>query len=210
MAIPLRYMAIGKGDLRQDGRINMRTNISIPRQLQDKVKQELESGENIEWMDMPNPQFFTPASTSSFLFAIPWTAFAIFWMCGASGFEMPDFTEGFDLFPLFGIPFVLIGFGMLSSPLWAYKKASKSVYVITNRRAIILDGGWSTTIRSYNPDKLLNIYRKEKKDGTGDVIIDVRSWRGSEGDRRTEALGFLRISNPKEIENKLKKLAEQG
>ncbi len=54
-----------------------------------------------------------------------------------------------------------------------------------------------------------NIYRKEKKDGTGDVIIDVHSWRDSEGDRRSEALGFLRISNPKEIENKLKKLSEK-
>ena len=30
----------------------------------------------------------------------------------ASGFKIPDFKEGFDLFPLFGVPFVLIGLAM--------------------------------------------------------------------------------------------------
>ena len=131
-------------------------------------------------------------------------------MCGASGFKIADFKEGFDLFPLFGIPFVLIGLGMLSSPLWAYRKALQTVYVITDRRAITFDGGWSTTIRSYPPEKLQEIYRKEKRDGSGDVIIARRAWRDSDGDRRSEELGFLRIRDPKEIEQMLRTLAEQA
>jgi hypothetical protein len=187
----------------------MRTSKKISRQLQEKVNRELESGERIEWIDMPIPRFFTPVSTGAFLFGFPWTAFAIFWMYGASGFQIPDFKEGFDLFPLFGVPFVLIGLGMLSSPLWAYRKAFKTVYVITNKRAITFVGGWSTTIRSYPPDTLHDIYRKEKRDGSGDVIISRRSWRDSDGDRQSEELGFLRVKNPKEIEQMLKKLAEQ-
>jgi hypothetical protein len=182
----------------------------IPRDLQEKVNQELEDGERIEWIGMPIPRFFTPAATASFLFAIPWTAFALFWICGAAGFKIPDFNEGFDVFPLFGVPFVLIGFAMLASPLWAHKKASRSVYVITNRRAIIMDGGWSTTIRSYTPDKLQNIYRKERKDGSGDVIVDRCSFRDSDGDQHSRALGFLRIKHPKEIESRLKALAGQA
>ncbi len=170
----------------------MRSDRIIPRRLQEKVDHELESGERIVWIDMPIPRFFTPAATGAFLFGIPWTAFAVFWMCGASGFKIPDFREGFDLFPLFGIPFVLIGFGMLSSPLWAYRKTFKTVYVITDRRAITFDGGWSTTIRSHPPEKLQEIYRKEKRDGSGDVIIACRAWRDSDG----EGLGFSRIRNP--------------
>lgn len=188
----------------------MRTITIIPSILQKKVDCELESGERIEWIGMPIPRFFTPAATAAFLFAIPWTAFAIFWMCGASGFEMPDFGEGgFSLFPLFGVPFVLIGLGMLSSPIWAFKKAFRTVYVITDRRAITIEGIWSTTIRSYPPDKLQDIYRKEKRDGSGDVIITRRAWRDSDGDRRSEELGFLRIRNPKEVEQMLKTMAER-
>ena len=185
----------------------MRTNTLVPRPLQDLVDRELESGERVEWMDMPIPRFFTPASTAAFLFAIPWTAFAVFWMCGAAGFKMPDFTKGFDLFPLFGVPFVLIGMAMLSTPVWTYRKSFNTVYMITNRRAVTFEGGRATTIRSYPPDKLQDIFRKERRDGTGDVVIARRAWRDSDGDRHTEELGFLRVRNPQEVEQMLRKLA---
>jgi hypothetical protein len=188
----------------------MRFDAEVPRDLRDKVNSELERGERIEWIEMPIPRFFTPVSTGMFLFAIPWTAFAAFWICGAAGFKVPDFKLGFDLFPLFGVPFLLIGLAMLSSPIWARRRASKTVYVITDRRAITFDGGWSTTIRSYPPEKLQDVYRKEKKDGSGDVIFARRAWHDSDGDRHTEELGFLRIKEPREVEQMLKKLAESA
>lgn len=184
---------------------------TIPRELEDKVKRELESGERVLWMEQPIPRYFTAMSTGAFLFAIPWTAFAIFWICGASGFKLPDFSKGgFSLFPLFGVPFFLIGIGMLSAPLWAYRKTFKTIYVITNRRAITFDAGWTTTIRSYPPGRLQNIHRKEKRDGTGDVVLGQRVWSGSEGGQQAMDLGFLNIRDPKTVEQMLRKLAEQA
>lgn len=193
-------------------RINMPMDTFIPRYLKDKVENELETGEHIQWIDMPIPQFFNPGSTAAFLFGIPWTAFALFWTAGAAwGTSHAENGPGlFSVFPLFGLPFILIGFGMLSSPIWAYRKALKTVYVITDKRAMTFEGGRSLTIRSYPPDKLQNIYRKEKKDGSGDVIIRVKAWVDSDGDRRSEGLGFLRVKNPKDVEEKLKRLAKQG
>jgi hypothetical protein len=187
----------------------MHSNRPIPQNLQAKVDAELEPGESIQWIDMPISQYFTSSSIGAFLFGIPWTAFAIFWTFGAAGFKIPDFKEGSDLFPLFGLPFILIGFGMLSSPFWTYRKSFKTVYAITDRRAITFEGGWALTIRSYPPDKLGDIYRKEKKNGSGDVIIWRNAWHDSEGDSQSEELGFLRILNPKEIETMLKKLSKQ-
>ncbi len=184
---------------------------AIPPELEEKVERELESGERIAWMEQPIPRYFTAMSTGAFLFAIPWTAFALFWICGASGFKLPDFSKGgFSFFPLFGVPFVLIGLGMLSSPWWAHRKALKTVYVITDRRAIAIDGGWTTTIRSYPPERLQNVCRKEKRDGTGDVILAERVWSGAEGRQQMQDLGFLNISDPKTVEQMLKKLAEQA
>lgn len=183
---------------------------TISRHLQEMVERELEPGESVAWIDMPIPRLFAPASIGTFLFAIPWTAFAIFWMYGASGFKIPDFKKDPDFFALFGIPFVLIGLGMLSSPLWAYRKALKTVYVITNKRAIIIEGGLSKTIRTYSPEKLHDVHRKEYQDGSGDLVITYDAWRDSDGDRHTKELGFLRIRNPKEVERMLKSLAEQG
>ena len=178
----------------------MHANRPIPRDLRSKVDRELEPGERVEWIGMPIPRYFTSSSTGLFLFAIPWTAFAIFWMCGAAGFQIPDFKEGSDFFVLFGVPFLLIGLAMLSSPFWTYKKSFKTVYVITDHRAITFEGGWmSTTIRSYPPEKLSDIYRREKKDGSGDVVIHRKAWQDSDGGRQSEELGFLRIPNPKQI-----------
>jgi hypothetical protein len=181
----------------------------IPRKLEDKVNRELESGERIQWIEQPIPKYFTAISTAAFLFGIPWTAFAIFWIAGASGFKIPDFSKGgFSFFPLFGVPFFLIGLGMLSTPLWFYLKALKTVYVVTDRRAITFDAGLTTTIRSYTPDRLKDVYRREKRDKTGDVILEQHVRSGFEGEQQTLNLGFKNIRDPKTVEGMLKKLAK--
>ncbi len=159
---------------------------------------------------MPKPRFFSGPALGYFLFAIPWTAFSVFWMAGAAGFKIPQFKNGADLFPLFGIPFFLIGIGLLSSPLWAYRNSLKTLYLITDRRAITIDGGSSYTIRSYTGEQLSDIFRREHKDGTGDVIISRNSWRDSDGDKQMQELGFLRINDAKHVESMLKEMAEQS
>jgi len=180
----------------------------LPFDLKAKLANELRPGERIVWLEMPIARYFTAGSTGAFLFAIPWTAFAVFWICGAAGFQIPDFKNAFSFFPLFGVPFVLIGCGMLSAPYWTYRNSLKTVYVITDQRAIIFQGGWTTTIRSYPPESLGDLFRREKRDGTGDVIIHRRAWRDSDGDRRSEELGFLRVRKPKEVEEMLHRLAK--
>jgi len=74
---------------------------SIPQPLRDKVERELETDERIEWIATPQRVFFTPGATAAFLFGIPWTAFALFWIAGAAGFKIPQFNQGWDMFPLF-------------------------------------------------------------------------------------------------------------
>lgn len=175
-------------------------DLTIPERLRDAAEGELEPGERVVWVGRPAAKFFTPAATGAFLFGIPWTAFACFWMAGAAGFKMPQFNQGFDLFPLFGVPFVLIGFGMLSAPLWAYFNSLATAYVITDRRAISFEGLRTMTIRSYPPERLTDVYRKERRDGSGDVIFSRRAWRDSDGDRKTEELGFVRVERGFEVE----------
>ena len=189
----------------------MQPENQIPHDLREKVDRELDSGEHVTWLQMPVPRYFTPGSTAACLFGIPWTGFAIFWTTGAAwGSSKVENAGFFRAFPLFGVPFILIGFGMLLSPVWAYRKALRTVYVVTNRRAITFDGLRTTTVRSYPPERLKDVYRKERKDGTGDVIIARRAWRDSEGTSQSEELGFLRIRDPKTVEAMLRKLAQNA
>jgi hypothetical protein len=51
-----------------------------------------------------------------------------------------------------------------------------------------------------------DIYRVERADGTGDVIIAIRQWTDSEGSQRSQKIGFLGVRNPQEVENMLRQL----
>ena len=183
--------------------------IAIPPKLKVRVERELKPIEKIRWIGQPVPRYFTPKAKGYFLFGIPWTAFILIWTLGALTSWWDERDGGSAMMAVFGIPFILIGLGLLTSPIRAYRRALKTVYIITDRRAITFEGGRSTIINSYHSEKLQNVYRKENQDGTGDVIISRREWEDSEGQYRVEELGFLHIRGPQEAERILKKLAGQ-
>ena len=188
----------------------MVNKLELPDKLRQKVDKELEIGESIRWIGQPIPRFFTASSIGSFLFAIPWTGFVIFCVLGASGASI--------FFAMFGIPFLIVGFGMLSNPIWLWLSAKNTAYVITNKRAISITISFapfgnmsSTTIRNYPPSELKNIYRTERADGTGDVVMGTEQKTKYVNNRRreaTEEIVFMGIRNPQEVENMLRKLAE--
>jgi hypothetical protein len=201
----------------------MLSNLKISKKLRRKINSELQPGESIRWVEQPIPRFFTTASTTYFLFGIfwltciffgvPWTNFAPFWRWGPSGFESSKLREGLephDLLPLASIPFVLAGFVTLLNPLWVWQKARSRVYLVTDKRAIVIQGGWSTTISSYLPDQLQDMSRRERANGTGDVIFGIRKWQDRDGDINTEELGFLAIRNPREVEHILRQLVQDN
>jgi len=174
---------------------------NIPSSLQKMVQSELESGENIIWMGMPKAEYFNAHSIGIFLFAIPWTAFSLFWIVGASGFKVPDFNSTDILFPLFGLPFVLIGVSMLLTPLRVYRNALKTLYVITDRRVIIFESG-AKMIRSYEVERLNNITRYEKENGYGDLIFDKEFKQKN----IINNIGFINIKDAKGVEQKIKQM----
>jgi hypothetical protein len=176
----------------------------LPEHLRSLVENELQEGEEIAWICQPIRKYFAMRSLPMVLFAIPWTGFAIFWIAGASGFKIPNFKHGFDFFPLFGIPFLLIGFGMLSSPFWMAWKAKRTAYVLTDRRAIIFEGGWSANIRSFVPERLLDLQRTQRKDGSGDLIFEKKMSSNSGSSNRVTDIGFLAVPNVKDVEERVR------
>ena len=170
------------------------------------IDAELNDGEQITWIGAPIARRFAMKSIPIVLFGIPWTAAALFWMALTCGFEMPNFNfkDGFDVFPLFGIPFVFIGLEMLSSPLRMIRKAKKTAYVLTTVRAIVFDGGSATTIHSFGPERLTDLQRNQRPDGSGDLIFEYKPSNDSDD----AAHGFLEISNVKAVEDMVRHLVE--
>jgi len=146
------------------------------------------------------------------LFGIPWTAFAIFWtvMAGWAAWQKGG-AGWFWLFPLWGVPFVLAGFGMSSSPYWVYRRAKRTAYLLTNRRAIIISIGWRGNVssRSFEAAVLTDLRRKERPDGSGDLIF-TQDISNSQRDRSCSTeVGFLAISNVREVENQVRQIVRQ-
>jgi hypothetical protein len=190
--------------------VPLRVPIFTP-ELQQLISNELRSGEKLVWAAQPLPRVFRRQSIGIVLFGIPWTAFAIFWMTTAAwgvwghggynhaGSNLPG---PFVFFPLFGLPFVLIGLGMLSSPFWLSRQARRTVYVLSDQRAIVITGkalGGGVTVQSFEPDRLTSMERSQRADGSGDLVFESfvqRQGRGSNTIRR----GFIGIENVKQVE----------
>src|SRR5690242_9223926 len=114
-------------------------------ELEARVQAELAPGEKLVWLGQPRPRRSMLAGLPIVLFGIPWTAFAVFWVALAFGIGANAKRRGaggippwLDLcFPLFGLPFIGIGLGMLSAPYWIRRAAAKTCYAVTDRRAIV-------------------------------------------------------------------------
>lgn len=184
----------------------------IPYELERKLDEELEGGERIEWKGMPVPRLFKPESIAIFLFAIPWTAFSLFWMAMAGMGTLAALDKGFNimmLFPLFGLPFLGIGIFMLLTPYFSYQADKKTLYAVTDRRIVIIKGGRSIETKSYLPDQLEELTKRERSE-TGDLVFAHRSRRGSKNREIREEIGFFNITDLRGAQASIKNLIENS
>lgn len=184
----------------------------IPPDRRRMIEGKLQSGEKIVWLDQSVPRFFTIRTVPLMLFAIPFTSFAIFWMAGAAGVfnNSMHHTDGLlAYFPLFGIPFLLIGLGMLLSPWWMRRISLNTYYVITNRRAIVFQRGFGMNTRSFTPEQLQVLTKREQPDGSGDIIFNTDLTRQQVAMAGASMNGFFSIRNVKEVEGLLMELAKK-
>jgi len=176
----------------------------IDKNLMNRIQEVLEPGEQVVWMDMPIPRYFTKGIWGGLLAG---TIFTVFGVLGTLGYIK---QSGFDIIPfILGCSFVLIGLLLLSTPIWSYRTALQTAYAITSKRAISIEEGGGSSISYYLPADLQNIYCKVRPDGSGDVIILPPASHSLEKSEE-EMFGFHRIRNPEEVEKELKKLAEQA
>ena len=174
-------------------------------ELQRQVQTELRAGERQVWAAQPLPGAFRRQSIAVVLFGLPFTGFALFWIvtAGWGVWGHANHAPGpFVLFPLFGLPFLLIGLGMLTSPFWMAKRAARTVYVLTDQRAIVVAGKvfGGVTVQSFEPARLTSITRNERPDGTGDLIFEQFTQRQGTG-TTTVRRGFMGIDDVRQVED---------
>lgn len=182
--------------------------LDLPDEKAKWIKDELHRDEAVRWSGEPVPAFFSPGVLPRFLFAIPWTAFAVFWTTSAYAATHAAEAPGFDVFPLFGIPFVLIGLGMLSAPLRNRMKLARTAYAVTDRRLLVVayDLFGKRSVRSFERTDLASVRREEGADGTGDLFFAQDVGHGKHG-TYSIPVGFVGVRNVRAAEDAVRALS---
>jgi len=181
----------------------------LKNELKTAIENALKPDEELLWAGMPGPWAASKSSMFLLLFAIPWTLFSIAW----EAFAIWGFFHGgapgggpqlfLIVFPLFGLPFVLVGLAMLASPYYAYKNAQRTVYVITASRILSININWpwnTQHITSHDAGSFDHVELSLKADQTGDVKVVFGYSRDSDGDRVEKNFIFYGVRDARAVE----------
>lgn len=192
------------------------TSIAVlPDRLRDAVTREF-AGEPVRWTGQPSARAAFLRSLPIWLFAIPWTAFALFWevmaLGGFLGFGGPQASRGSSLgsvFVLFGLPFVAVGIGMMAAPFWMAWRTRRSAWVISARRiACVTLGLRGILVRSILPREIMTFERTELPDGSGSLKLVFGDGRDSDGDKVERSQSIEGIPDVRKVEDLLRAMAQ--
>lgn len=122
---------------------------------------QMDAGERLLWSGTPAPDSAALGALPASLIGVPFTGFATFWMWSASSMTPRD-GGPWSFFPLFGIPFLLIGLGMLLAPLWAWLRARGTVNAVTAGRVLIIVCGGGGGISTHRREDIKDLTRMER------------------------------------------------
>lgn len=159
------------------------------------LDQELAQGERLVWAAQPDPAAYARGAWIGVPFGVIFIAFSIFWMTGTTRAGAPTF------FTLFGIPFVLIGLGVMTSPLWRRRQARRVIYALTDQRALVIEHRRrGTQVRSFSSAAVPSINRFERAGGVGDLVFQEQHVRGRRGSTHVVRRGFIGVPRVREVE----------
>lgn len=165
-------------------------------------------GERILWAGRPDAFKSFLMLTPVWLFAVPWTVFAVGWEYIALSAYFSEGKQALDgagkvmgvVFPIFGLPFVLIGLGMMSGPFWGWWKTRRTVFVLTDQRLATVVARRGLNVTSVDILQVSSVHRIEKANGSGTLHLHLGSYRDSDGDLVEKKVTIPGVPDVRELE----------
>jgi len=165
----------------------------------------LDPDEKLIWQGAPATGLrFSGSGFILSFFGIFFLAFALFWTGIAASMGGDSGIEG--IFPLFGVPFVLIGLWLVAGHWFfdAYKR-KRSRYALTNKRAIIARTVFNRRMESY-PIERANQIRLIS--GTLDTVHFAQKTYRTKNGTSVKNIGFRFIQDGQAVYDLLRKVQE--
>jgi hypothetical protein len=179
----------------------------LPPSFLKKIRAEFD-GEAIKWAGRPDRWKAFWSALPIWIFAVPWTVFALAW----TNFALTGFFSAIDqapdgsmklmsiVFPLFGLPFVLIGLGMMGAPFWAWWKARRTVFVLSDQRVATALAGRTFNVTSVDLAWIASVHRQEKRTGSGTLNLGMGFYRNFDGDKVEKTVVMTGVPDVAELE----------
>lgn len=191
---------------------------ALPPWLEAAVQRET-AGEAVRWTGRPGALKAFAWTSLIWIFGIPWLAFSVFWEATVVGSLLmskgapPPGSMGQTMgwvMALFGLPFVLVGLGMLLAPFGALRAARRTVHVVTSKRLMTIVEGRIKKVKSIWPGQIRAIERTERPDGSGNLRVIVGYEKDSDGDTVTKAEDLVAIADVRQAEGLLMDLKRRA
>lgn len=172
---------------------------ALPNPL-DIAKAEMTPGEELLWAETSLPgnarRRIFPISLLGWVFLL----LSLAWVSRAA-------TASIGLLVL-GIPFVFGGLALASAPWWWPNVTRRTVYAISDQRLLIIRDFSKRKVTSYGPEDIDVVERRERRDGSGDVIFrreetqKLKHHHDPHGKRRVgmREVGFFGVPDVRRVE----------
>ncbi len=183
--------------------------LSLPDPIAAKVREQLESDEIIRWIDRPTPKFFLPTESR---LAMGGIVSSVTILVASLFLVDSDQLNGLYLLFLlfFSVSVPIVGVYLLLD-LYAWfqeRRFLKTVYLITNHRALTLVVGRNTTAYSFPPDALQYTTRSTRAPGFEDVFFSAWGWRRPAVAAAEQVGSFINLRDAKKAERLIWELVE--
>lgn len=171
---------------------------------------EMVSGEALVWAETSLPKNARRRSVPISLLGWIFLVLSFAWMTKAAP------TSIWLL--VMGLPFLLGGLGLALMPWWWPIYTRRTVYAISDRRLLIVRDLLKRRVTSYGPEDIDVVERRERRDGSGDIIFrreEIRKLKhhhDPQGKRRVgeREVGFFGVPEVRLVEEAVLALKQKG
>jgi hypothetical protein len=152
---------------------------------------EMSADEHLLWHGSPNAYRRSRRYFPLAWIGVPWIGFALLWLW--KGYEIFSSGVGLGLVGcLCGFPMLLVGILMLLSPWLAGRAAKRTLYVVSDRRILVIVDNKIRSIQIFQPEDIRHLVSVERQDGSGDLLFAKPSSSATAAGSST-SMGFYGI-----------------
>jgi len=151
----------------------------LPTHMCALLEQTLEDGEQVIWFEQPDVTRWRRKGYPAVPFALGLLALV--------GYQAPWVKGGWHWLIAALVPPALF---LLALPWGMHSMARSTLYVVTNRRALIFAAGRKAVPRSYPVQHLPELIMRPRVDGSGGLVFEIEHDEDSDGYQQTREYGF--------------------